>query len=55
VNIKRKKYKIVCAELEVAKVTFERMVMIVYRISHFCFICCAVGSLQYSKCAWSKV
>ena len=26
-----------------------------YRISHFCFICCAVGSLQYSKCVWSKV
>jgi len=52
VNIKRMKYKTVCAELEFAKVTFERMVMIfVNGISHFCFICCAVGSLQYSKYA----
>jgi hypothetical protein len=47
--------KTVCAELEVVKVTFARMVTIVYRISHFCFICCAVGSLQYSKCVWTKV
>jgi hypothetical protein len=27
-NIKRKKYKTVCAELAFAKVTFDRMVMI---------------------------
>ena len=30
-NIKRKKYKTVCAELAFAKVTFDRMVMILYR------------------------
>ena len=29
-NIKRKKYKTVCAEMAFAKVTFERMVMIVF-------------------------
>jgi len=30
-NIKRKKYKMVCAELAFATVTFDRMVMIFYR------------------------
>ena len=29
-NIKRKKYKTVCAELAFAKVTFDRMVMILF-------------------------
>jgi hypothetical protein len=29
-NIKRKKYKTVCAELAFAKVTFDRMVMIFF-------------------------
>ena len=29
-NIKRKKYKTVCAELEFAMVTFDRMVMILF-------------------------
>ena len=54
-SIKRKKYKTVCSGLAFAKVTYERMVMIFYGISNFCFICCAVGSLQYPKCVWSKV
>jgi hypothetical protein len=31
-NIKRKKYKSACAELAFAKVTFDRMVMIFYRM-----------------------
>jgi len=48
-NIKRKEYKTVCAELAFAKVTFDRMVMIFYRICAFFFICYAVGLLQYSK------
>ena len=38
-NIKRKKYKTVCAELAFAKVTFDRMVMIFYRTSNVFFIC----------------
>ena len=54
-NIKRKKYTTVCAELAVANVTFDRMVMIFYRIRNFYFICYAVGLLQYSKSVWSKV
>jgi hypothetical protein len=55
-NIKRKKYKTVCAEMAFAKVTFERMVMIVfYRTSNVFFICYAVALLQYSKSVWSKV
>ena len=29
-NIKRKKYKTVCAELAIARVTFDRMVMIFF-------------------------
>jgi hypothetical protein len=48
-NIKRKKYKTVCAELAFAKVTFDRMVMIFYRTCNVFFICYAVGLLQYSK------
>jgi membrane protein required for beta-lactamase induction len=54
-NIKRKKYKTVCAELAFAKVTFYRMVMISYRTCNVFFICYAVGLLQYSKSVWSKV
>ena len=56
-NIKRKKYKTVCAELAFTKVTFDRMVMIFFfnRICNFFFICYAVGLLQYSKSVWSKV
>ena len=54
-NIKRKKYKTVCAELAFAKVTFDRMVMISYRTCNVFFICYAVGLLQYSKSVWSKV
>ena len=39
----RKKYKTVCAVFAFAKVTFDRMVMIfVYRIYNFCFICYAI-------------
>ena len=53
-NIKRKKYKTVCAELAFAKVTFDRMVMIFYRTCNVFFIFHAVGLLQYSKSAWSK-
>ena len=48
-NIKRKKYKAVCAELAFAKVTFDRMVMILYRTCNVFFICYAVILLQYSK------
>jgi hypothetical protein len=48
-NIKRKKYKTVCAELAFAKVTFDRMVMNFYRTCNVFFICYAVGLLQYSK------
>ena len=54
-NIKRKKYKTVCAELAFAKVTFDRMVMIFYRTCNVFFICYAVGLLQYSKSVWWKV
>jgi hypothetical protein len=55
-NIKRKKYKTVCAELAFAKVTFDRMVMILFhRTCNVFFICYAVGLLQYSKSAWSKL
>ena len=54
-NIKRKKYKTVCAELPFAKVTFDRMVMIFYRTCNVFFICYAVRLLQYSKSVWSKV
>jgi hypothetical protein len=54
-NIKKKKYKTVCAELAFAKVTFDRMVMIFYRTCNVFFICYVVGLLQYSKSVWSKV
>ena len=54
-NIKRKKYKTVCAELAFAKVTFDRMVMIFYKTGNVFFICYAVGLLQYSKSVCSKV
>ena len=54
-NIKGKKYKTVCAELAFAKVTSDRMVMIVYITCNVFFICYAVGLLQYSKSVWSKV
>jgi hypothetical protein len=49
-SIKRKKYITPCAEL-----AFARMVMIfLYRICYFFFICYAVGLLQYSRSVWSK-
>jgi hypothetical protein len=44
-NIKKKKYKTVCAELAFAKVTFDRMVMIFYRTCNVFFICYVVGLL----------
>jgi hypothetical protein len=50
-NIKRKKYKTVCAELAFAKVTFDRMVMIFFnRTCNVFFICYAVILLKYSEC-----
>jgi hypothetical protein len=55
-NINSNKYKTVCAALTFAKVTLDRMVMILfYRIYNFFFFCYAVGLLQYSKNVWSKV
>jgi hypothetical protein len=42
-------------QLVFAKVTFDRMVMIFYRICIFFFFCYVVGLLQYSKSVWSKV
>ena len=49
-NIKRKKYKTVCAELAFAQVTFDRMAMhYFYRTCNVFFICYAVILLQYSK------
>jgi hypothetical protein len=48
-NIKRKKYKTVCAELASAKVTLDRMVMIFDKTCNVLLICHAVGLLQYSK------
>jgi hypothetical protein len=49
-NINSNKYKTVCAALTFAKVTLDRMVMILfYRIYNFFFFCYAVGLLQYSK------
>ena len=49
-NIKRKKFKTVCADVVFTKVTFDRMVMIFfYRTCNVFFICYAVGLLQYSK------
>ena len=53
-NIKRKKYKTVCAEFAFAKVTFDRMVMIFYRTCNVFFICYAVGLLQHSKSVWYR-
>jgi hypothetical protein len=38
-NIKREKYKAICAELAFTKVTLDRMVMNFYRICIFFFIC----------------
>ena len=38
-NIVRKKYKTVSAELAFAKVTFDRMVVISYRIYNFYLLC----------------
>ena len=49
-NIKRKKYKTVCAELAFARVTFDRMVMVFFnRTCNMFFVCCAVGLFQYSN------
>ena len=42
-NIKRKKYITVCVELAFVKVTFDRMVMILYRICIF---------FLYLLCSW---
>ena len=53
-NIKRNKYKTVCAQLAFANFTFNRMVMIFYRICNFVLFA-MVGLLQYSKTVWSKV
>ena len=51
-NIKRQKYKTVCAELVWVKVTFDRIVMIflIEFVFLFLFICYTVGLLQYSEC-----
>jgi len=55
-NIKRKKYKTVCAELAFTKVTFDSIDMAFCGICDiFCFIYYAVGLLQYSKSARSKL
>jgi hypothetical protein len=51
---KRTKYKKNFAELPFANVVFDRMVMIFYGICNFCFICYALGLLQYSKSVWSN-
>jgi len=49
-KIKIKKYKMVCAALAFAKVTFNRMVMIFFnKTCNVFFICYAVILLQYSK------
>ena len=52
-NIERKKYKTVSAELASAKVTFNRMVLISYRIYNFYLLCSWI--IAYSTSAWSKV
>ena len=50
-NIKRKKYKTVCAE-----VTFHIMVIILFnRICIIFFSIYAIGLLQYTKSIWSKI
>jgi hypothetical protein len=49
-NIKRKKYRTVCAELAFAKVTLNRMVMIFFNSTCNVFFCLLrIGLLQYSK------
>ena len=55
ITLKKKKYKTVCAELTLPKVTSDRMIMIFYRICNFCFVCYVVGLLQYPKRVCSKV
>ena len=55
-NIKRKKYKTVCAELAFAKSpSTEWSWFCIELIILFFFICYAVGLLQYSKSVWTKV
>jgi len=50
-NIKRKKYKTVCAELAIAKVTFDRMVMIFFVE----FVIFSLFALQLDYCNIQKV
>ena len=54
-NIKRKKYKTVCAELAFAKSPSTEWSWFCIELVIFFFICYVVGLLQYSKCVWSKV
>jgi hypothetical protein len=50
-NIKRKKYKTVCAELAFAKVTFDRMVIILYRTCNFF----SLSAMQLDYCNIQRV
>jgi hypothetical protein len=54
INIKRKKYKTFCAELEFAKSPSTEWSWLCIELIIFFFICYAVGLLQYSKSVWSK-
>jgi hypothetical protein len=54
-NIKRKKYKTVCAELALAKSPSTEWSWFCIELVIFFFICYAVGLLQHSKSVWSKV
>ena len=54
-NIKRKKYKTVCAELAFAKSPSTEWSWFCIELIIFFFICYVVGLLQYSKSVWSKV
>ena len=50
-NLKRKKYKTVCAELALAKVTFDRMVIIFFYRIFFFFL----FAMQLSYCNSQRV
>jgi hypothetical protein len=54
-TIKRKNYKKDFADLPLAKVVVNWMVMIFNEICNFCFNCYALVLLQYSKSVWSEV
>ena len=54
-NIKRKKYQTVCAELAFAKSPSTEWSWFCIELIFVFFICYAVGLLQYSKSAWTKV